>query len=76
MDSKLVAFLAGALTLGLVNAASAADMAVKARPVIVDPAFGWSGWYVGANAGYGWGNQSVNFSGDPPKHNPPLRGDR
>ncbi len=44
--------------------ASAADMAMrtKAPPMIVDPAYNWSGFYVGANVGYGWGNADTFFN--------------
>ena len=31
--------------------AMAADMAVKARPITVDPGYDWSGFYIGANVG-------------------------
>ena len=37
-----------------VDAASAADMAVKARPVAVDSSYNWTGFYAGVNAGFGW----------------------
>ena len=37
------------------GSASAADMAVKARPIVVDPSYNWTGFYVGGNVGYGWG---------------------
>lgn len=46
--------------------ALAADMAVKAPPAAVAPAWSWTGFYVGGNVGYGWGNLSVSESpGDP-----------
>ncbi|MBX6425867.1 MAG: porin family protein [Variibacter sp.] len=43
-----------ALTIG---SAGAADLAVKAPtpPAYVAPAFSWTGFYLGAHAGYGWG---------------------
>jgi outer membrane immunogenic protein len=44
---------------GLASSAMAADMAVKARPVPVDPPYSWTGLYVGANIGYSWGNADV-----------------
>jgi outer membrane immunogenic protein len=33
----------------------AADLAVKAPPFVPPPAFSWTGFYVGATGGYGWG---------------------
>jgi len=49
---RIVAAVAFAV-IGASSIASAADMAVKARsPVaVVDPAYNWSGFYVGLNAG-------------------------
>jgi outer membrane immunogenic protein len=39
--------------------AQATDMPVKGKPVpFVDVPFGWTGFYVGANGGYGWGRSS------------------
>jgi outer membrane immunogenic protein len=55
MTSKLAALLAGALSLGLVTAASAADMAVKARPVAAPVlVYDWTGFYIGADVGGRW----------------------
>jgi len=56
MRSKIVTVLAAAFSLGVVQAASAADMPVKApivRAPVVMP-FSWTGLYVGANAGAAW----------------------
>ena len=44
--------------------ASAADMAVKARPMVVDPSYNWTGFYIGANAGYGWEDRVGNLAGN------------
>ena len=45
--------------------ASAADMALKARPPApVAAVYNWTGFYIGGNIGYGWGqdtNPSVSF---------------
>jgi outer membrane immunogenic protein len=62
MTSKLAALLAGALSLGLVTAASAADMAVKARPVAPLPVFSWTGFYIGGAIGGRWTDNSWNTS--------------
>jgi outer membrane immunogenic protein len=49
----------GALTLVLVaQPVLAADMPVKARPVVV-PVYDWTGWYIGANGGYSWGRSDT-----------------
>ncbi len=73
MRSRASLFLAAAVAaIAGMGSASAADMAVKARPLVVEPAFNWGGWYIGANVGYGWGDQSVNFSGDPASTQPAI----
>jgi outer membrane immunogenic protein len=44
-----------------ITAASAADLApryTKAPPLMVEPAFNWSGFYAGGNIGYSWGRSS------------------
>lgn len=38
-------------------AANAADLAVKAPPTPVAAVYNWTGFYVGVNGGYGWGQQ-------------------
>jgi outer membrane immunogenic protein len=57
-----VGALAIASALSLSANALAADMPVKAPPLTV-PAYNWSGWYAGANAGYGFrSNATTDFS--------------
>jgi outer membrane immunogenic protein len=56
---KKFALAISALVVSAVGA-SAADMAVKARPMAVDIAYSFTGWYIGANAGYAWSNNSLN----------------
>ena len=50
-----------------VAAASAADLAprpfAKAPVAVVEPSYNWSGWYVGANAGYGFSSNSTCIYG-------------
>jgi outer membrane immunogenic protein len=49
---------------GLVNVASAADMPVKAPPII-PVVYNWTGCYIGGNGGFKWGrfNESVDTAG-------------
>ena len=60
--------LAGAsLVLGLGVSALAADLPVKAPPrkaLVVAP-YSWTGWYIGANAGYGVGYGQGTFAFGP-----------
>jgi outer membrane immunogenic protein len=42
------------LGLGATHLASAADLAVKAPPIISAPLYNWTGCYVGVNGGGGW----------------------
>jgi outer membrane immunogenic protein len=51
-------FLALSLLSAMSAAATAADMPVKAPPAAV-VATSWTGFYVGANAGYGWGHTTT-----------------
>jgi outer membrane immunogenic protein len=50
-----LAFAAGVLFgLGATGAASAADMAVKAPPIVAPIMYNWQGCYIGGNVGGGW----------------------
>jgi outer membrane immunogenic protein len=53
MFKKTIAVVAGLLATTV--AASAADMAVKARPIMPAPVWSWTGFYFGAHVGAGWG---------------------
>jgi hypothetical protein len=42
------------LGLSMTGAASAADMAVKSRPLVAPIRYNWTGCYIGGNTGGGW----------------------
>lgn len=72
MRRSVIALVAGALSFGAVQAASAADMPMKA-PMAPGAAYNWAGFYVGLEGGWARSNQSWtatggvttgNFSGD------------
>jgi opacity protein-like surface antigen len=44
--------------------ARAADMPVKAPPIIPSPPYNWSGFYLGANLGGAWSSGSLNIPGN------------
>jgi outer membrane immunogenic protein len=53
----------GLLALGMGAPASAADMAVKARPPapVIAPIYDWTGFYIGANGGWGQSRNCWDF---------------
>lgn len=57
--------LGGVAVAALAVPAAAADLSypVKAPVVAFVPAFSWSGFYLGGNAGYGWGEGSAPWAG-------------
>jgi outer membrane immunogenic protein len=63
---KILLGTVGLLVLGL-SSASAADMAprpyAKAPPMIVDPIYNWTGFYIGGNGGYGSSRKCWDFAG-------------
>jgi outer membrane immunogenic protein len=67
MHTKLAFVLAAAMGFGGMQVATAADMAVKARPMAPVPAaFSWTGCFIGGNAGGLWARKDWNTaSGDP-----------
>jgi outer membrane immunogenic protein len=58
--------LATVALLGLAAPAIAADMAVKARPMVAPMAYSWTGFYVGGNVGYGWLRSTEQIAGADP----------
>ena len=63
MRRTVVGLLAGVLSLGVVQMASAADMPTKAPAYQAPAAYNWTGFYVGINGGGGWGRS--NWDGIP-----------
>jgi outer membrane immunogenic protein len=51
------------IALAAAGSAGAADLPVKAPPMVAAPVFSWTGCYIGVHAGYGWG-QNRNSFGD------------
>jgi outer membrane immunogenic protein len=63
------AIAAAAALVATTTMASAADMAVKARPVVPVEVWSWTGFYIGAHVGAGWGTTEstlTSFSATPP----------
>jgi outer membrane immunogenic protein len=59
---KFLMSTVGLIALGIVAPASAADMAVKARPPAPLPMlYDWSGFYIGANGGWGQSRNCWDF---------------
>ena len=63
--------VAAVLTAAFAGAASAADLPVKAPPLMapLPIAYNWTGFYVGADIGYGWGSTDHTFSNGSPAGN-------
>src|SRR3954471_22812895 len=54
------------IAMGMAAPASAADLAArpyKAAPIAAPMMYDWSGFYIGANGGYGWSCQCVDVTG-------------
>jgi len=48
--------------------ANAADLGLKAPPAPPPPAYDWTGFYVGAQAGFGWGSPEFDVAGTAPSY--------
>jgi outer membrane immunogenic protein len=44
------------------SGADAADLPMKARPMLAPPVYSWTGCYAGAHLGFGWARQEVTAS--------------
>jgi outer membrane immunogenic protein len=58
---KLFLATAALVAFGAVNSAGAADLAARPytkAPAMIAAVYDWSGFYIGANAGYGWAQDS------------------
>ncbi|MCZ8316413.1 outer membrane protein [Phreatobacter sp.] len=69
--------LASAAVAALATGAQAADLGAPRAPVaaaVMAPAFSWTGFYVGAFAGYGWNNFNVIGPGTGTGNGPLLGG--
>ncbi|HEX7562705.1 MAG TPA: outer membrane protein [Bradyrhizobium sp.] len=69
MRRRSATLIAALAAIALTQIASAADLPRKA-PAYVEPpviaSYGWTGFYIGLNAGYGWGDQTFNFTTNDP----------
>ncbi|MBX9828675.1 MAG: porin family protein, partial [Xanthobacteraceae bacterium] len=57
--------IAAGLLASVALPAAAADLPARAPAYapVVAPITSWTGFYIGGNAGYGWGDQDVTLSG-------------
>jgi outer membrane immunogenic protein len=62
-----VALIAAVSTIALTQVALAADLPVKAPRYapLPPPPYNWTGFYVGGNVGYSWGNAGSDINADP-----------
>lgn len=60
--------LSAVAALGFSGQAFAADFTERAyaKAPPLQQIYGWSGFYIGANVGYGWSNQVISIAGTPP----------
>jgi len=60
---KILTAATALLAIATANAASAADMPLKAPPVAAPAWYDWTGFYVGINGGYSWGRSHTDVTG-------------
>src|SRR5262245_35321904 len=60
--TKLLFSKVALISLLSAGVAQAADMPVRVPAPIAPPPFSWTGWYVGANVGFGWGHADTTFT--------------
>ena len=73
MRCKIVGLLAVAFSLGVAQAAWAADMPVKGpvyKAPMMAPAYNWTGFYVGVNAGGAWNRSTWSDTANPATYTP------
>jgi outer membrane immunogenic protein len=46
----------------ITDVASGADLGLPPLPPVSSPAYDWTGFYIGGNAGYSWGTPAVDYS--------------
>jgi len=60
-------FIAAVSTVAFAQIAAAADLPRKAPIYTPPPVYSWTGFYIGANIGGGWGGRSVNYAPNDPE---------
>jgi outer membrane immunogenic protein len=68
-NSKIISAAIAISTIVGIGAASAADLPArtytKAPAMVVDPAYNWTGFYIGLNAGGAWGRSAIDADSGP-----------
>jgi outer membrane immunogenic protein len=62
MKYTLSAAFIAAMSVGAVAADLPSRVPAAAPALVIAPAYKWSGFYLGANAGYGWGHANFNIA--------------